>query len=153
MYVACMREKRNEDTLLGCWPYVVLTHMTSHCVLSHGHKLEITKHKYVLMKGRNNVTFFRFSVCCVFSLLFNIIDNVKEVNQYCHPSSRFDDLPTSHRRIISSSIFRSKLFHFTVLIRVFQNFVVCTNQNTVDIWCDRTLNICLHNCILWRHLI
>jgi hypothetical protein len=44
MYIACMRETRNEDTLIGYWPYVILTHMTSHYVLSHGHKLEITKH-------------------------------------------------------------------------------------------------------------
>jgi hypothetical protein len=92
--------------------------------LSHSQKqrLQSELHQYSLAKERTNVGLLRFSIYSIFSLFFNVINSVEEINPYLLPVSLFDGLPTSHKHIISSLIFRSKLFHSVAIIKVSQKF-------------------------------
>jgi hypothetical protein len=60
-------------------------------------------------------------------LFFSIVNNTKEINPDCLPVPLFDKLLTSHRHIISSFVFKSKLFHFIAIISGFQSFAVSAN--------------------------
>jgi hypothetical protein len=79
------------------------------------------------LSKRNIVSLYRFGIYCIFSLSFNIINSVDKVNPCCLPILLFDELSTSHRHVISSYVFKSKLFHLVAIIRVFQNFAVTAN--------------------------
>jgi hypothetical protein len=115
---------------------------------SHNHKLSL--HTWMspicTHEERNNVSFLRFSIYCIFSLFFNYINNVKENNPYWLPVSLFDKVLTSHRHIISSFVFKSNLSRFIAIIKSFQNFAVIANWNTADVWCDKTMH--MHNYIV-----
>jgi hypothetical protein len=63
---------------------------------------------------------------------------MKEGNPHSFPILLFDELLTSHRHIISSFIFKSNLFHFIVIIRIFQNFAFSANR--VGVFCDITVS-------------
>jgi hypothetical protein len=65
----------------------------------------------------------------MFSLLFNIINNIKEVNPSHLHILLSDKLLISYSYTTSSFIFRSKLFHFVAIIRGFKNSAFGTNQN------------------------
>jgi hypothetical protein len=55
-----------------------------------------------------------------------------QINLYSLPVLLYDKLLTSHQHFILSFIFKSK-FCFIATIRVFQNFAVGTNQNTIHV--------------------
>jgi hypothetical protein len=55
-------------------------------------------------KEGNSVGLLRFGIYHIFSL-FSIVSNVKHINAYHLPVSRFDELPTSHRHIILNFMF------------------------------------------------
>jgi hypothetical protein len=67
--------------------------------------------------------------------MFSLLKYYKQCeNDPSHlPISLFDKVPTSHSHIISSPVFKSKLFHFDVISGIFKNSAVNTNQNAADV--------------------
>lgn len=72
-------------------------------------------------KSKEQISLIRFSigVCHIFCLCFSIVNSVEEIIP-CHLAvSLIDKFLPSHRCVISSFIFKSKLFHSITTNMVF----------------------------------